>query len=83
MIGITDSKNLYVPANNDEANGEIMGRCNALHDWLMAKAKERSTYEHLTEPLYGDLLTVAVLMGYTDVLAVKMQVKPETKEETK
>lgn len=78
MIGIADnSKGAFVPASNAEANGEIMGRANALHDWLMAKAKERSTYEHLPEPLYGDLLTVAVLMGYTDVLAVKMKPKKE------
>lgn len=62
MIQIENVKRTgaFVPQTNEEANGEILGRCNALHDWLMNEAKSGyslSTY-----------MEVCVLMGFTDVL---------------
>ena len=62
----------FTPENNAEANGEILGRCNALHDWMMALAKTNSEKEYYPEPLDADLKTVCALMGFTDVLAVQM-----------
>lgn len=62
----------FTPENNAEANGEILGRCNALHDWMLALAKANSIKEYYPEPLDADLKTVCVLMGFTDVLAVQM-----------
>ena len=40
MIEATKATSAFVPANNDEANGEILGRGNALHDWLMLHAED-------------------------------------------
>lgn len=61
MIGINnmDKAGFYIPEGNDEANGEIMGRSNALHDWL---AYQASGF------LGNDLRTVCVLMGFKDVI---------------
>lgn len=60
-------KGAFVPANNDEENGQIMGRCNALHDWLMLQVKRERKY--YTVCLSDELRTVCTLMGFTDVLA--------------
>lgn len=64
MIQIENVKRTgaFVPQTNEEANGEILGRCNALHDWLMNEAKHcyvSSTYKE-----------VCVIMGFADVLEV-------------
>lgn len=54
------STGAFTPENNAEANGEIMGRCNALHDYLMAE----------TEGYFSSSLRmVCIIMGFTDVLA--------------
>ena len=50
----------FTPANDAEANGEIIGRCNALHDWLMKEAKDR----YFT----SDNKMVCTLMGFADVI---------------
>lgn len=50
----------FTPANDAEANGEIMGRCNALHDWLMVEAE--------SQYLPSSLMTVSTLMGFADVI---------------
>lgn len=63
----------YTPQTNEEANGEIMGRCNALHDWLYNYAIGRSKSQYVTDPLDTDLRIVAALMGFEDVLAIKME----------
>ena len=76
-IGIIDTR-AFVPENADEANGEIMGRCNALHDWLNAEAIQNSGSEYRSKPLSDDLQTVCVLMGFRDVLRIEMEKKPET-----
>ena len=62
MIQIENVKRTgaFVPQTNDEANGEILGRCNALHDWLMNEAKSAYSLSAYME--------VCVLMGFTDVL---------------
>lgn len=59
MIEIT-KKAAFIPANNDEANGEIMGRCNALHDWLMKDAEDKY--------FSSDCQMVCTLMGFRDVV---------------
>ena len=59
MIEVT-KKSAFVPANNDEANGEIMGRCNALHDWLMKDAEDKY--------FSSDNKMVCTLMGFADVI---------------
>ena len=59
MIEAT-KKSAFVPANNDEANGEIMGRCNALHDWLMKDAEDKY--------FSNDNEMVCTLMGFSDVI---------------
>jgi len=55
----------FTPANEVEANGEIMGRCNALHDWLMSEALDPyfSSYQKMT----------CILMGFNDVLEAHEQ----------
>ena len=50
----------FVPQNNEEANGEIMGRCNALHDWLMKEAEGKY--------FSSDNQMVCTLMGFADVI---------------
>lgn len=50
----------FVPQNNEEANGEIMGRCNALHDWLMKEAEGK--YFSM------DCQMTCTLMGFHDVI---------------
>lgn len=50
----------FVPQNNEEANGEILGRCNALHDWLMKEAEGK--YFSM------DCQMVCTLMGFSDVI---------------
>lgn len=57
--GIIDNR-AFIPETNDEANGEIMGRCNALHDWLMKEAD--SKYFSM------DCQMVCTLMGFHDVI---------------
>lgn len=75
--GIIDNR-AFIPESNEEANGEIMGRCNALHDWLNAEAIKNSESEYRSKPLSDDLQTVCVLMGFRDVLRIEMEKKPET-----
>lgn len=75
MIQIEDVKRtgIFVPQTNEEANGEILGRCNALHDWLMNEAK--SGY---LSSIYKD---VCIIMGFVDVLeAMKMANEPVENE---
>lgn len=50
----------FTPENNAEANGEIMGRCNALHDWLMKDAEDKY--------FSSDNKMVCTLMGFADVI---------------
>lgn len=62
MIQIENVKRTgaFVPQTNEEANGEILGRCNALHDWLLNEAK--SGY---LSSIYKE---VCIIMGFVDVL---------------
>lgn len=62
----------FEPANNEEANGEIMGRCNALHDWLMAEAHEK--YFTSSNEM------VCILMGFNDVLRARDRFEEEAKK---
>lgn len=73
MLGIERNDDRFVPANNDEANGEIIGRCNALHDWLMAQAFKGINSVYRDAPLSDDLQTVCALMGFADVLRIKKE----------
>ena len=75
-IGILDTR-AFVPENADEANGEIMGRCNAMHDWLMQEALNNRESPYRSKPLSDELQTVCVLMGFTDVLRIKKEEKTE------
>ena len=59
----------FNPANEAEANGEIMGRCNALHDWLMSEAH--------TDYFISDQVMCCILMGFSDVLEAHEQHKNE------
>lgn len=60
MIGFEHGGMRYVPQNNDEANGEIMGRCNALYDVCMREANGK---------YFGsDLKMVCSIMGFNDIL---------------
>lgn len=52
----------FVPQTEEEANGEIIGRCNALHDWLMYEAEHSYVSSAYKE--------VCVIMGFADVLEV-------------
>lgn len=54
------STGAFTPANDAEANGAIIGRCNALHDYLMAE----------TEGYFmSGMRMVCIIMGFADVLA--------------
>lgn len=57
--GIIDNR-AFIPESNEEANGEIMGRCNALHDWLMKDAEDKY--------FSSDCQMVCTLMGFSDVI---------------
>ena len=71
----------FTPVNNDESNGEIIGRCNALHDWVMEVALERSSASSFySDPLDDKLKTVCFLMGFADVLEITKE-KTEAPEE--
>lgn len=73
MIEIKQSIGAFTPQTAEESNGEIIGRCNALHDWAMAEAR-------LQYGLSRDLMTVCILMGFTDVIAAhKANVESEEK----
>ena len=58
-ISIIDNR-AFIPETNEEANGEIMGRCNALHDWLMKEAEDKY--------FSSDNKMVCTLMGFADVI---------------
>jgi hypothetical protein len=62
MIQIENVKRTgaFVPQTNEEANGEILGRCNALHDWLMNEA-ESGYYSSIYKE-------VCIIMGFVDVM---------------
>lgn len=64
MIQIENVKRTgaFVPQTNEEANGEILGRCNALHDWLMNEAESGYLYNS------SIFIEVCVIMGFADVL---------------
>ena len=74
-----NSTGIFVPENNDESNGEIMGRCNALHDVLMDSAKRNARTDWRSAPLDSDLRMVCIIMGFDDVLAIEKE-QPEEKE---
>lgn len=74
-----NSTGIFVPENNDESNGEIMGRCNALHDVLLDTAKANARSEWRKEPLDSDMRLVCLIMGFDDVLAIEKE-QPEEKE---
>ena len=59
----------YNPANEAEANGEIIGRCNALHDWLMSEARNQYFSD--------DQVMCCILMGFSDVLEDREEYKNE------
>lgn len=60
MIEIEKVDGYLMPANNAEANGEIMGRVNAMHGWLMQEAESKY--------FSNDCKMVCALMGFADVL---------------
>lgn len=59
----------FVPETKDEAFGEMMGRYNALRNWLLQKAR--------TSYFDSDMSAVATILGYTDVLRVAEEKKKE------
>ena len=62
----------FEPADNAEANGEIMGRCNALHDWLMVESQSK---------YFGsDNRTICTLMGFIDVIRAHERFVAEMEE---
>ena len=73
-----ESMGYYVPETKEEANGEIIGRCNALHDWALMQAESRKGSAYFTDVLSSDLHMVCVLMGFADVLMVKKEEAIET-----
>ena len=54
------STGAFTPANDAEANGEIIGRCNALHDYLMTETEGYFSYS---------MRLVCIIMGFADVIA--------------
>ena len=74
MLGIVGRQpGKFNPANDAEANGEIMGRCNALHDWLMSEAR--------TQYFSGDQVMCCILMGFSDVLEDREEYEKEKASE--
>lgn len=57
----------FVPESPDQTFGEIMGRVNSLHDYLLVRAKARKTMGFTPD---GDMEMVAALMGFEDLLEV-------------
>jgi len=77
MIDVINEAGHIVPANNDEANGELIGRVNALHDWLKLLALDRVEHNY-PSALNTELEMVCTLLGFSDLLRIK--VKEETAE---
>ena len=50
-----------MPENDAAADGEIMGRCNALHDWLMMEAMDGKFFS-------SGMTMAAYIMGFEDVI---------------
>lgn len=78
MIGIETSKLFFVPENNAEANGEILGRCNVLHDWVKSEALKRINYG--LNPLDEGLRMICTIMGFADILSLNEKEEKETKK---
>ena len=57
----------YIPETNAETNGEIMGRCNALHDWLVSDVRNSITKGYTVS---SDMKTIAAIMGFSDIIDV-------------
>ena len=72
MVGIEYGNMRFIPADNSEANGEIMGRCNALYDVCMREANGK---------YFGsDLKMVCSIMGFNDILR-KVEEKEQAEKE--
>lgn len=69
------TKNYYLPETKEEAAWEIIGRVNAVHDYLVNLADERRNNEYLSDALPKECRAICGLLGFADVLE-------STREET-
>lgn len=70
---MTESKGYYLPETKEEAAWEIIGRVNAVHDYLANLAAERKTSAYHSEALPTECRTICGLLGFADVLAIKKE----------
>lgn len=54
----------FVPESPEQTFGEIMGRVNALHDWMLVRAASRKAMGFSRDE---DMAYIAALMGFEDL----------------
>lgn len=61
------TKNYYLPETKEEAAWEIIGRVNAVHDYLVNLADERKRNEYFSDALPTECRVICGLLGFADV----------------
>ena len=61
------TKNYYLPETKEEAAWEIVGRVNAVHDYLVNLADERKRNEYYSDVLPTECRVICGLLGFADV----------------
>ena len=61
-----ESKGYYLPKTKEEAAWEIIGRVNAVHDYLVNLADERKRNEYLSDVLPTECRVIFGLLGFAD-----------------
>lgn len=61
------TKNYYLPETKEEAAWEIIGRVNAVHDYLVNLADERKHSEYYSDVLPTECRVICGLLGFADV----------------
>lgn len=77
-----DDMPFIVPETATEEFWQMSGRMEALRSYLKALAKKNAGKSYLNKPLDDDMEMVCILLGFTDVLSIRMLFDgEETKDE--
>lgn len=61
------TKNYYLPETKEETAWEIIGRVNAVHDYLVNLAADRKASVYHSEALPTECRVICGLLGFADV----------------
>lgn len=70
---MTETKGYYLPESQEEAAWEIIGRVNAVHDYLANLAADRKASTYYSEALPTECRIICGLLGFADVLTIKKE----------